>query len=103
MTVLTDSVRAAERNKRGPRSWFLLPWKAPESKVEGTFHAQRADANRWEIQLIETATMSASSAKVSRKENSNHDGADETSGNVELWRLGSANAIFTRSPRSVLL
>lgn len=33
--------------------------------------------------------MSASSAKVSRKENSNHDGADETSGNVNVkeWRL----------------
>lgn len=31
--------------------------------------------------------MSASSAKVSRKENSNHDGADETSGNVKEWRL----------------
>lgn len=30
--------------------------------------------------------MSASSAKVSRKENSNHDGADESSGKVEQWR-----------------
>lgn len=35
------------------------------------------------------STMSASSAKVSRKENSNHDGADETSGNVKEWRLSS--------------
>lgn len=34
--------------------------------------------------------MSASAAKVGRKENSNHDGADETSGNAVEWRLSRA-------------
>ncbi|TNN33557.1 Protein SET [Liparis tanakae] len=34
--------------------------------------------------------MSASPAKVSRKENSNHDGAEETSGNEKEWRLSGA-------------
>lgn len=41
----------------------------------------------WSKESQQTITMSASSAKVSRKENSNHDGADETSGNVKEWRL----------------
>lgn len=56
---------------------FYLPGKS--SKPPGT--SIWSKVSRW------TITMSASSAKVSRKENSNHDGADETSGNVKEWRL----------------
>lgn len=49
MAALTDSVSAAERNKRGRRRWFLLPWK-----VEVTFNAQGGDTTRGETQLIES-------------------------------------------------
>jgi len=47
-------------------------------------------------------TMSASPAKVSRKENSNHDGAEETSGNVKEWRL-SGTTPFSFVVRPVVI
>lgn len=44
---------------------------------------------------VEPRTMSAPSAKSSRKENSNHGGGDESSGKLQERRFLSAVAMFT--------
>lgn len=43
---------------------------------------------------VEPRTMSAPSAKSSRKENSNHGGGDESSGKLQERRCISATAMF---------